>query len=222
MKSRAVYADDELVTPGLETIPVPPVALDAPATQPSIAFTSPRQKPPSPFRLAVGMRGDLVRDLAPVSVWSVNLFGDFAFRTSRAWLVPRVGVSTGYMTTFQTVIGTQPIFIRWSTFALEGAGVSLRTGPLEVYPQLRVVGGYANASTPDFFGRFLYVRPFLTAGAMVRGRVALSRVFFVEATGGGDFDLVRSRFEREDGAELFTSGPLVWHASIGFGVFVIK
>jgi len=163
-----------------------------------------------------------VRELAPVSAWALALGADIAFRTSNRFFVPRIGGNTGYMTTFQTVIGGEPIFIRVSTLAAEGTLVALRAGPLEAFPALRVTGGYANASTPDFFGRFLYTRPFLTTGLVARARVALSRAFFVEGEAGADLDLVRSRYARADGTELFTSGPFLWRGAVGFGFFVLR
>ncbi len=185
----------------------------------------PKRKVPDeerPLRIAVGMRGELVERLAPVNVWGLSLAGELSSRASKhTWFVPRVGVTAGYFTTFQTTIGEQHIFVRWSTFAADGSFLAARVSRLEAFPVLRAVGGYANASTPDFFGRFLYVRPYLTVGLAARARVMITRSFFIDGEAGGDLDAVRSRFAREDGTDLFTSGPILWHGAIGAGFMII-
>jgi hypothetical protein len=89
----------------------------------------------------------------------------------------------------------------WTTGSLDGCPIALATGPIRMWPCVRLVAG-ALAATGDVSQARSTARPWLSGAAVARGRLALVGGLFLEVEAEALAPFVRDRFYLEPDATV--------------------
>jgi hypothetical protein len=144
------------------------------------------------WRWSIGAGAGVTGGVATALLVSVPVFVDVA-QVSRGLVSPAFRLRFERASTDGNQGGAS---FTWTTGSLDGCPIALATGPIRMWPCVRVVAGTL-AATGDVSQARSAGRPWLSAAAVVRGRLSLVGGLFLEVEGEAFAPFVRDRFYLE-------------------------
>jgi hypothetical protein len=203
-------------TPPAPPPPPPPTPPPAQTTEP------PRETPPratsnaSQWNVAAGAQGGAAGGVAPDVLLVVPIFVEVAregeiFSPAARIRVERTGTGT-------VAAGGAHAEFTWTAAELDLCPVIFGSRDVNVRPCARAVVGTLEASAVEVEPSRSGVRPWLSLGAALRGRIMVIGPLFLEAEGGATLAMVRDRFFVEPSQTVYRAPLVGWSATAGAGI----